>query len=227
MKIKEWMRRKGISKGSALWPFYKPLVSRWMLANYYSAEKRRIVCRNGDPIRYGTACLALDQISADRIPGAMAECGVHKGTFSKFLHERIPEKKLYLFDTFQGFDRRDSDTESDLRFRDTSVEDVLSYIGSRENIIVRKGYFPETAAGLETERFSFVMIDFDKYEPTFAALRFFYPRMEKGGYIFVHDYNSPESNWACKRAVDGFLEGRSEKSIAVPDAGGSIVFRII
>lgn len=227
MDIKNWTRKKRLNRSNLLWPFYRPLMSRWMLAHYYSEEQRHTVCKNGDPIRYGTINLALDQILAERIPGALVECGVHKGILSKYLHECIPEKKFFLFDTFQGFDLRDSDTEADNRFKDTSVEEVLDYIGNKNNIVVRKGFFPETSTGLENERFAFVMIDFDKYEPTLAALQFFYSRTEKGGYIFVHDYNSPESNWACKRALDSFLEDKPEKSIAIPDGGGSVVFRKI
>ena len=120
---------------------------------------------------------------------------------------------------------RDSDTTSDSRFKDTSVEDVLSVIGDAANIDVRKGYFPETVQGLGDSKFAFVMIDFDKYEPTVAALEFFYPRMSLGGFIFVHDYNNPESNWAYSRALNEFLADRPEWPIAVPDAWGSVLLR--
>ncbi len=179
----------------------------------------------GDPIRYGTVFLALEEISRSPIPGSFAECGVYKGAMSKFLHGMLPDRQLFLFDTFRGFDSRDSDTHSDARFRDTSVERVLRYIGDKSNIQIRKGYFPESAAGLEAERFSLVMIDFDKYEPTLAALQFFYPRVSPGGFIFVHDYSSPESDWACSRALNAFLSGKPEKPVLVPDAWGSALFR--
>lgn len=69
------------------------------------------------------------------------------------------------------------------------------------------------------------MIDFDKYDPTMAALSFFYDRVNPGGYVFVHDYNSPESGWACSKALNLFLKDKPEKPIGLPDAGGSAVFR--
>ena len=69
------------------------------------------------------------------------------------------------------------------------------------------------------------MLDFDKYDPTMAALEFFYPRMNNGGYIFIHDYNSPESQWACSRAVNEFLSGKPEKPIGISDAAGTALFR--
>ena len=144
---------------------------------------------------------------------------------SKFVHDLLPDRRLYLFDSFQGFNGSDSDSIGDNRFKDTSEQTVLNTLVKAGNVIIRKGFFPSTAAGLEAERFSFVMIDFDKYESTRAALDFFYQRMEQGGFIFVHDYSSPESNWACSRALDEFLTDKSEKPILIPDSGGTAVFR--
>jgi O-methyltransferase len=227
MNISNWMRKKRLKKSNLLWPFYRPLISRWMLVPYYTSKQRYSICKNGDPIRFGAIKLALDQILKDEISGSLAECGVHKGTLSKFIHEHLPDRPLYLFDTFQGFDTRDSDTASDNRFKDTSADDVLDYIGDDKNVIVKKGYFPDTAIGLQDAKFAFVMIDFDKYEPTLSALEFFYSRICPGGFVFIHDYNSSESNWACKRALDGFLKDKPEKIIAIPDASGSVIFRKI
>ncbi len=48
---------------------------------------------------------------------------------------------------------------------------------------------PDTAAGVE-DAFVFVSLDVDLYQPALAGLEYFYPRMAKGGCIFVHDYFS-------------------------------------
>jgi O-methyltransferase len=179
-----------------------------------------------DPVRYGTLILALGQITDADVPGDLAECGVYQGYLSKFLHEEMPNRKLHLFDTFAGFDNRGLDgASSDIRFRDTSEAQVLTRIGDVKNIAVHKGYFPETAVGLEDERFAFTMIDFDKYEPTLAALDFFYQRTSPGGFIFVHDYNNPESDWACSKALNEFLADKPENAILIPDAWGTALFR--
>ena len=197
----------------------------WFLRSFLTDEERRALVATDDPVRFGSVSLALRDICENAIPGALAECGVYRGVMSKFIHDRVPERTLYLFDTFSGFDARDLDGSSDERFRDTSVEGVLSYIGNREHIVVRKGYFPASAEELGTEQFAFVMIDFDKYQPTLAALTLFYPRMIRGGYFFVHDVNSPESDWACSRALNEFLKDKPEKLVAVPDMWGTSVFR--
>lgn len=221
----DWFRRKGITKGNLLWFFTKYIFSKLLMVPYLSQKQRKSIVTTGDPIRFGTIYLSLEQISKNQIPGSLAECGVYKGRLSKFLHENLPDRRLYLFDTFQGFDSRDSNVGKDNRFKNTSEESVLNNIGDSKNVVIRKGYFPDTATGLEKERFAFVMIDFDKYDPTYAALEFFYPRMNKDGFIFVHDYSSSESDWACSRALNTFLADKPEKLILLPDAWGTALFR--
>lgn len=224
-RIKDWLRMKGITRSSLRWFRMRQIASDWLMKPYLTQEQRQMLVGTGDPIRYGTLLLSFGQISKDGIAGSLAECGVYKGTLSKFIHKMLPERKLFLFDTFDGFDRRDSESHNDERFRDTSEQSVLRYMGNADNVIVRKGYFPETAVGLEKERFAFIMIDFDKYSPTLAALKVFYPLVNPGGFIFIHDYSSPESDWACSRALDEFLSDKPEKPILIPDAWGTALLR--
>jgi O-methyltransferase len=223
--LKGWLRAHGMRRTALREILVRGVMKKWMLVPYWSDAERRAIVNSGDPIRYGTLRLALSEVSKQNIPGALAECGVYRGSLSRFLHEDLRERQLYLFDTFEGFDPRDSHAKGDTRFADTSVDGVLKTIGHAEKIVIRKGYFPETASGLEGERFAFVMIDFDKYEPTKAALEFFYPRVTRGGFIFVHDYNNPESEWACSRALNEFLSSKPEHPVAIPDAWGTVVFR--
>lgn len=224
--IKDWLRKKGIP-ASVRWFRMRRVASAWLMIPYFTQQQREMLVRTGDPIRYGALLLSLEQISKDAILGSLAECGVYKGAVSKFLHETFPERKLFLFDTFQGFDRRDTESDGDERFRDTSEQSVLRHIGNSDNVIIRKGYFPDTAGDLAEERFAFILIDFDKYEPTLAALKTFYPLVVTGGFIVVHDYSSPESDWACSRALDEFLSDKPEKPILIPDAWGTALFRKI
>jgi O-methyltransferase len=215
------------AKSNLNWILHKSIISNWLMVPYLLPHQRARIAKQNDPIRYGTVYLALEDVLKNKIPGAFAECGVYQGEMSKFVHEMGPERRLYLFDTFEGFDLKDSNTYSDNRFKDTSVDRVMKYIGGSENIIVKKGYFPGSADGIANERFAFVMIDFDKYEPVLAALEIFYNLVNPGGYIFIHDYNSPESDWACSRALTEFLADKPEKSICIPDSWGTALFRKI
>lgn len=217
----------GSIKSSIRWAILRKYVSQWFLVPLRDGNRRRQFVETGDPVRYASLGLVADQILKDRVGGSIAECGVYKGALSAFLHQLLPDRQLFLFDTFRGFDPRDAPSGTDKRFADTSVQTVLDAIGSTTNVHVREGFFPETTAGLESERFALVIIDFDKYAPTLAALEFFYPRMRRGGFLCVHDYSSPESDWACSRALDAFLKDKPELPLLLPDSYGTAFFRKI
>jgi len=147
--------------------------------------------------RIGTLEMAAREIIRNNVEGSLAEVGVFKGDFSKEIVKLLPNRKMYLFDTFEGFDERDIekndqyiiDFQNDEEtFKDTSVEMAVNNIGRYNYLEVRKGYFPETTQGLENEKFAFVSLDTDLYKPIKAGLEFFWYKMSRGGYIFVHDY---------------------------------------
>lgn len=143
----------------------------------------------------------------------VAEGGVYQGDFAKEINECFPCSPLYLFDTFEGFDKRDVSVEHSENFStmqekhigNTSIELVLSKMPYRENVIIKRGYFPETASGLADKNFFFVNLDFDLYNPTLEGLRFFYPKLDKYGVILVHDYFN-EGYKGVKKAVYDFLQ---------------------
>jgi O-methyltransferase len=188
----------------------------------YPEKTARLVANSADRVRYGTLALALQTIERERVSGDLAELGVWRGATSTFLHSQMPQRTLYLFDTFAGFP---GESDADGRFRDTSVDAVRRRIGDNSNVIFRVGTFPGTALGMESERFAFVLLDADKYAATLAGLEFFYPRMTPGGYMFIHDYNSPESEHGVSRAVNEFLQGKLERIVEIPDIWGSVLFR--
>ena len=223
--LKTLLARFGLTRASLRERFFKRLARDWFLTPYLASDDRKMIVGTGDPVRSGAFFLALQQLEAQKIDGAIAECGVYRGSLSRFLHALAPGRHLFLFDTFQGFDPRDSHTAGDERFRDTSAEKVMQTIGDARNVFIRKGFFPETAQGLEAETFALVVVDFDKYEPIRAAIEFFYPRLTAGAYMFVHDYSNPESDWAASRALNEFLSGKPEKVITIPDAWGTAVIR--
>jgi O-methyltransferase len=107
---------------------------------------------------------------------------------------------LYLFDTFEGFDARDTEFEKakgyscfDAGYLNISSEEkVRKALPHPEKAIFRKGYFPETAAGIDDE-FVFANLDFDLYKPTIAGLEFFWARLVPGGAMLVHDFTTDKT----------------------------------
>lgn len=124
---------------------------------------------------------------------AVAELGVYQGEFASHLARCFPDNRLYLFDTFDGFDESDKLNEPEGsflhadHFRETSLERVRSRIGGHRHACIRPGWFPDTAEGLD-DSFLLVSLDADLYQPMYEGLKFFYPRMVRGGVILLHDY---------------------------------------
>ena len=192
----------------------------------YAGPVSSQLASSADPIRFSTIALALARLDKDCIPGDMAELGVYRGETSRFLHICAPGRTLHLFDTFTGFPDGFTTDKPD-RFRATSVESVKRRIGDCSNVFLHIGIFPETAVEVAAERFSLVMLDADCYPSTKAGLEFFYPRTVPGGYIFLHDFNNPESDWGVSRAATEFVANKPEQIMEIPDTWGTAFFRRI
>ncbi len=189
-----------------------------------------------DYARFAALELLIEEVkkidgNADAV---LAELGVFRGKTASCINEKFPDKKMYLFDTFDGFDARDVAVEikenytSDAfayegRFSNTSVERALTAMKYPENCIVCKGYFPETIPKEEL-RYLLVSIDCDLYTPVFEGLMYFYPRLVQGGYIMLHDYNNNGRWLGVKKAVEACEKvfGHICK-MPLPDRAGSLV----
>lgn len=136
------------------------------------------------------------------VAGAVADLGAYRGDFSWQLNALMPERTLYLFDTFTGYDYRDVEKEQELGFSDVKAGDyslsqrefeqienrLMERMPYPEMIVIKKGWFPETAYDLEDEQYALVHIDTGLYAPTYAGIQYFFPRMSKGGVILVSGY---------------------------------------
>jgi O-methyltransferase len=147
-----------------------------------------------------------------KIKGELAEVGVYKGGSAKLIRESDREKKLHLFDTFDGLPEVgeiDKPFFHEGQFA-ASLEDVKTYLKSCKDVYFYKGLFPLTAKPVENKIFSFVHLDVDTYESTTSCLQFFYPRMNRGGIIISHDYiNAP----GVRKAFDEFFKDKVEPII--------------
>lgn len=192
-----------------LWAKDGPLSDRDLDNDYVRVRTLEALCRR-----------------LDGVPGSAAELGVYRGGFARCISALLPERTLYLFDTFEGFDEAEAAGEAAgfvAAHRNASAERVLSLLPHPERAVIRQGLFPQTARGLEDERFCLVSLDADLEESTLAGLRFFVPRMSPGGYLLLHDYNSPKLP-GVKRALARF-EAEYGLLAAVPlcDVNGTLV----
>ena len=178
-----------------------------------------------DKVRFYTFWLQIERLKNDHIEGSFAELGVYKGETARIIHLMDPSRRFLLFDTFSGFAKQDLDATgeevNDVDFSDTDIEQVRQFISGNENVIFHAGYFPETARNAGDEKFAFVHLDADLYAPTLAGLQHFYPRLQPGGVIMVHDYNH---NWeGVTKAVNEFAATLAESVVPIADWQGSVM----
>ncbi len=181
-----------------------------------------------DKIRLYNIWFQIDRIKRENIDGTFAELGVYKGETARIINLCAPERNFYLFDTFEGFNSKDLEFEntadkkySEENFSDSILDDVKTLLSAGKNIKFFKGYFPDTLTKEHDIDYAFVNLDADLYKPTKAALDYFYPRLNKGGVIIIHDYNH---NWdGNSNAVDEFMKTISETLIEIPDWQGSVM----
>ena len=158
------------------------------------------------------------------VPGAAAELGVYRGFFARCINQLLPDRRLYLFDSFEGFRKEAFPTEAfQAAHRNTAVEKVLGIMPHPENVTAKPGFFPESLGGLE-EGFCLVSLDVDFYRTTLDGLRYFWPRLERGGYLLLHDWGSPKLPGVAEALADYEAEiGTPIPAVPLCDVGGSLV----
>lgn len=192
-----------------------------------------------DYVRYREIELLAEELRRNKVEGSIAEIGVDFGDTSVILNNIFFDRKLLLYDTFDGFDEKDIIVENKLYHKEleffekwknkrVNKETLIQYIKSRlpypEKVIIREGYFSDTANEYDSkEKFALAILDVDLYKPTLAGLRFIYPRLAHKGYILIHDYNTPFFD-GIHDAVDEFIkENEVGCAIPIPDQGGTII----
>ncbi len=195
-----------------------------------------------DYTRIRTTEMIIKELQQNEVGGEMAEVGVFRGRFAKIFSYYFPDKKLYLYDSFEGFEEDVLVSEIKMGnavetwskwFFDTSAELVEEYIANKDKTFIRKGFFPRSIEEAEKkEQFCLVSLDADLYKPILEGLRFFYPRLSKGGYILVHDYNSLDiienqyiTLGGVKEAVKDYEQESGIKLCKVPvsDRNGTLI----
>ncbi|MDH5725760.1 MAG: class I SAM-dependent methyltransferase, partial [Nitrospira sp.] len=160
-------------------------------------------------------------------PFRAVECGVYMGSSllacALMARDMAMPYRMIGMDTFSGLPPLSAKDQSFAPmgarylstqvFADTSKESVQAEIvraGLGRHIELRQGLFSEILPTLPEQRYHFVNIDCDLYEPHIECLEYFYPRMESGGIIFFDDYHSVEFPMAGQ-AIDCFMRDKPEQ----------------
>jgi O-methyltransferase len=218
------IRRKQSDQHKGLYrPLYVPWESEEFTAYFSIAAPKSLVSRD--------RCYIIERLIKHTlaIPGDVFECGVYKGgtaaLIRTLLEESRSEKKLYLFDTFEGMPDTNPDKDWHVKgdFADTTIEEVRSFVGGAETCVFRKGFIPDTFAGLDDATISFCHIDVDIYKSIIDSLSFVWPRLSRGGAVVFDDYGFPTCLGA-REAVDDFFQGQNSVPLCL-HTGQAIVFK--
>ncbi len=154
-----------------------------------------------------------------KIEGDIAEVGVFRGGSAKLICEAKETKNLHLFDTFKGLPALTREDSPRLFYENqfsASYDEVTHYLQNYQDVYFYKGLFPSTAGPIAHKNFSFVHIDVDLYEATLECIKFFYPRLNKGGILISHDYGFASG---VKKAFDEFFYDKPEPIIELEMSG--------
>jgi hypothetical protein len=205
--------------------FYSLLFTEQMLEKY-KPDFLKIMNEIGNKrgFDYEEAYTLYSSVKAVKnLSGSMAEVGVYQGSSAKLIAEIKNDKNFYLFDTFEGLPKTTQNDEVKSGWlSNTSLDSVKQYLSNYENLFFHKGYFPQTARNLTSEKFCLVHLDTDLYLSTLDSLEFFWPKMVKEGRIISHDYNASNIG-GVKQAFEEFFKDSPEKIIEIADTQSMVI----
>ena len=167
------------------------------------------------------------------LDGLVAECGCFRGLSSHILCGRLKSRNsafdgrgYRIFDSFRGLSEpqnedalsADADPsaphQQDVRAGrfSASLEDVRHALALYPGIAYFPGWIPGAFPQDAQERYRFVHIDVDLYQPTKDSLEYFWPRLAPGGLMVCDDYNWPGG----KRAVETFCAAHGLRAQITP-----------
>ncbi len=164
----------------------------------------------GDYVEFGCykgdTSLVLAEVLRDYNRGKPVENHVDK-LVDKYV-EKV-EKKLWIYDSFEGLPEKRAEDESVLGVNFKEGELYVTKREVKERFlraglpvpVIKKGWFSELNAEDLPTKISFAFLDGDFYESIRDALKLVTPRMSENGVIVVHDYTNPALP-GVKRAVD-------------------------
>jgi O-methyltransferase len=208
----------------------RPLQS-WpaIIGRIHEISVPRGVIPHATPLPIGTAninnLISLME-STREVPGDIAECGVFRGNslvpMAIYAREKGIAKKLYGFDSFEGFaesvveDLKLGGTNDEWKKPGGMSETSYGLVSGKirtfglQNIELVPGFFEVTFPKFTNHKFSFVHLDCDAYAAYRDCMIFFYPRLSPGGIVSFDEYNDPP--WpGCNKAIDEFLADKPEK----------------
>ena len=178
-----------------------------------------------------TYCWACQ--SADEVVGDFVECGVFRGLYSatmaRYLDFGTVDRRLYLYDTYEGIPDAGS-TANERRFNTVydAEKDLYARVVERfseyPNVDVIQGVIPGILDEKAPERIAFLHIDLNAAEAEVAALDILFDRVSDGGIVLLDDYGRGEQS-ALYYAHKKWFAARGYPILEIPTGQGLVIKR--
>lgn len=182
-------------------------------------------------VRRQCACLPSRYWSSG-IPGDAAELGVFRGEFAALINAALPERRLHLFDTFEGFHAEDVEEERRLGLSRARPGTLRIRMWKRSCAACRIRSAPSYTQGASLRPLSRAWNSAfpssrwmqTSMHPLQPPLPLFWERLSPGGALLVHDVNGFQYAGAG-RAVREFCAERGVFPTPLCDMHGSVLLR--
>ncbi len=185
------------------------------------------------PIVHENICEALELTK--NIKGDYVEIGVFRGgsalTALNYLKELNRPRKVWLLDTFDGFNYQEARDSQDIFFAEThtifGIEETKKYVSETLQDagnfkLVESNICSDELPG-EIKEISVANIDVDMYEATASAIKKCAPKMAIGGIMICEDPASTPLLYGAYLAMNEFLESPMGKHFMPIFKGGGII----
>jgi hypothetical protein len=122
MKLIETHSDYSMTRGNEFYPFINPIAGI-RTSQPCELNPKDVWAKGMDKVQHGLMQLISHEIYQRNIEGAIAEIGTYQGFSASVMNYFFPDRKIYLFDTFQSFDRRDLEVEEKLGFNSKGYDD--------------------------------------------------------------------------------------------------------
>jgi len=155
------------------------------------------------------------------LDGGCLEAGCYRGLSSfllcsclRMLNHDFKGEGFSIIDSFEGLsDPSDQDLgplckvspRAEKRLYSAAIDQVREALSDFPDVTFHKGWIPEILDQVPDQKYRFVHIDLDLYEPIITSLNYFYRRLVPGGILVIDDYGYLDFPGA-KKAVDEFCE---------------------
>lgn len=184
------------------YPYDAPWITEKDFADLYNKLRdNTLIDRN----RAYALFQLMDQVKD--VAGDVLEVGTWRGGTAGILTSQLPNKTIYLADTFEGV-VKSSDWEhyQDKAHDDTSLELVTDFLEKDmdvHNFKILHGIFPEdTGEQIKDVKLSFVYLDLDVYLSTKDAFNYVWDNVTPGGIVAFDDYGMISACGGIKKFVD-------------------------